>query len=138
MDTATEVKNPVIFFDGVCNLCNTSVQFIIKRDKADQFRFASLQSEYAQEVLPNDLTVPEALQSIILRHNGKIMKKSTAALTIAKKLSGGWPLLYAFIIIPKFIRDFIYDLIAKNRYRMFGKKNECMIPTPELKHRFVE
>ena len=138
MDTATEVKNPVIFFDGVCNLCNTSVQFIIKRDKADQFRFASLQSEYAQEVLPNDLTVPEALQSIILRHNGKIMKKSTAALTIAKKLSGGWPLLYAFIIIPKFIRAFIYDLIAKNRYRMFGKKNECMIPTPELKHRFVE
>jgi predicted DCC family thiol-disulfide oxidoreductase YuxK len=121
-----------VFFDGVCNLCNTSIQFIIKRDKNGKMKFAPLQSEWAEQLIGK----PQ-YDSLILYQNKKVYYRSTAALKIAKMMDGLWPLLYVFIIVPPFFRNFIYDHIAKNRYQWFGKKDECMIPTPELKNRFL-
>lgn len=138
MGTNNTVNHPVIFFDGVCNLCNASIQFIIRRDPNSKFRFAALQSKYAENKLDHDLTIAKNLQTLVLVDGDRVMTKSTAALNIAKNLSGVWPLLYAFIILPPFIRHFFYDLIAKNRYKLFGKKEECMIPTPELKALFLD
>ncbi|MEP1031934.1 DUF393 domain-containing protein [Ekhidna sp.] len=132
------IKQPVILFDGVCNLCNSSIQFIIKRDKKNRFLFASLQSAYAKKYLTADLIKEDQLQSLVLIEGGSIKIKSSAALTISKSLSGLWPLLYVYIIIPRFIRDWFYDLIAKNRYKWFGKRDHCMIPTSELKSRFID
>lgn len=138
MDTSNKVTYPILFFDGVCNLCNDSVKFVIRHDKNDFFRFASLQSHTAKELLPEHLTKENDLQSIVLLKNRELHEKSTAALLVAKKLSGLWPILYVFIIIPKPIRDKIYDFIARNRYRWFGKKDQCMIPSPEMKLRFID
>lgn len=128
----------VIFFDGLCNLCNGAVQFTIARDRKNIFRFASLQSAYAAEKLAPFNIAPENLQSFILLENSKVYLRSTAALRVAKKLNGLWPLLYAFIIVPSFIRDAVYDYIAKNRYKWFGKQESCWVPTPELKSKFLE
>lgn len=138
MGTDHSVSKPIIFFDGVCNLCNTAVQFILKRDKKNLFRFSSLQSDYAKANLPSSFTDDQNLQSIILKNGNSILTKSSAVLTVTKNLSGGWPILYAFIVIPKFIRDGLYDIIAKNRYSWFGKKDQCMIPSPQLKSRFID
>ncbi|MFD0940667.1 thiol-disulfide oxidoreductase DCC family protein [Pedobacter boryungensis] len=129
--------HPVIFFDGVCNLCNGAVQFTIKRDSNNIFRFASLQSEYAAEkIAPFNIT-PENLDSFILLEDDKVYQRSTAALRVVKKLGGLWPLLYGFIIIPRFIRDAVYNYIAKNRYKWFGKQESCWVPTPDLKEKFL-
>lgn len=126
----------VIFFDGLCNLCNGAVQFTIERDKKNVFHFASLQSDYAKEkIAPFGITANN-LDSFILFENGKIYQRSTAALKVAKKLNGLWPLLYGFIIVPTFIRDAVYNYVAKNRYKWFGKKESCWVPTPELKSKF--
>jgi predicted DCC family thiol-disulfide oxidoreductase YuxK len=133
-----EDNKSLLLFDGVCNLCNSSVQFILLRDKKDRFRFASLQSDYGQNLLREHNLPTESFNSLVLVENGKVYKKSTAALRIARKLKGLWPLLFAFIIIPPFIRNFVYDIIAKNRYRWFGKKEECMLPRPEWKQKFLE
>ena len=132
-----EDNKSLLLFDGVCNLCNSSVQFILLRDKKDRFRFASLQSDYGQNLLREHNLPTESFNSLVLVENGKIYQKSTAALRIARKLKGLWPLLFAFIIIPPFIRNFVYDIIAKNRYRLFGKKDECMLPRPEWKQKFL-
>ncbi|WP_462251084.1 thiol-disulfide oxidoreductase DCC family protein [Ekhidna sp.] len=132
------IEKPIIFFDGVCNLCNSSVQFVIKRDKNEKFDFSSLQSDFAKKSLANEDVKADDLQSIVLKDGNKILNKSSAALTIAKNLNGLWPALYLFMIIPKFIRDWVYDLIAANRYKWFGKLDECMIPSPELKSRFID
>tara|TARA_R100000353_G_scaffold176127_1_gene149579 strand:+ start:73993 stop:74400 length:408 start_codon:yes stop_codon:yes gene_type:complete len=127
----------IILFDGVCNLCNNSVNFVIKRDKNNVFKFAALQSEVGLK-LASQLNIDTSnLDSIILIDNGKHYKKSNAALFIAKHLSGFWPLLFGFIILPKFTRDSVYDYVAKNRYNWFGKKDECMLPTAELKSKFL-
>lgn len=126
----------VILFDGVCNLCNGFVNFIIKRDRKNYFLFASLQSEAADALL-KEYEVKETLKTIILIENKKIYKRSTAALRICRHLSGGWPLLYGFIIVPPFIRNAVYNLVAKYRYRWFGKKDQCMVPTPALKSKFL-
>lgn len=131
------MDQPVILFDGVCNLCNGAVQFIIKHDKKKQFRFASLQSEAGQQLLQQYNLPVNELNSFILIDEGKAYTRSTGALKVSKKLSGIWPMLYTFIIIPKIFRDSIYDMVARNRYKWFGKKDECMIPTPELKARFL-
>lgn len=120
--------HPVILFDGVCNLCSGAVQFVIKRDPKDIFRFASLQSDYGEKVLLNYQLGIKNYASFVLLDNERIYTKSTAALMVAKKLTGGIKFMYAFIVVPKFIRDFIYNIIAKNRYRWFGKKNECWLP----------
>ena len=129
----------IIFFDGICNLCNSAIQFIIKHDKKRFFRFASLQSELGQQFLKDRNMDPSQLDSILLVDpDVAYYTKSAAALRIAKHLSGLYPILFAFIIIPKFIRDKVYDYIAKNRYKWYGKKSECMIPTPEQQSLFLQ
>jgi len=129
--------NPVILFDGVCNLCNGSVQKIIAADPGKKFRYASLQGEFGQQVLKQFHLPPNELGSFILLENNQIFTKSTGALKVARKLSGAWPLLYALIIVPRFIRDRIYNIIARNRYKWFGKKESCMVPHAALKDLFL-
>jgi len=120
-------EKPIIFFDGVCNLCNSSIQFILKRDTNELFLFSSLQSDAAKDILLQYNLENFDLSSIILLENGVIYQKSTAILKITKKLSGIYKYGYAFIIIPKFIRDGIYSFIAKNRYKWYGKRDACML-----------
>lgn len=137
--TGIETQYDIIFFDGICNLCNGAVQFIIRHDKRKTYRFASLQSEFAQKLLNKfRIKITEPPQSILLMRNGKTYGESTAALRIAQKLGGGWKLLSIFLIIPKFISDALYRFVARNRYKWFGKRDTCMIPTPELKERFLD
>lgn len=131
-------EHPVILFDGVCNLCHAAVQFVIARDPKQHFRFASLQSSYGQAIAQQAGLSTSNLSSFILYENGKIYTRSTGALKATKGLSGGWPLLYGFIIVPKFIRDAVYDLVARNRYRWFGKQDSCWLPTPALKSLFLD
>jgi predicted DCC family thiol-disulfide oxidoreductase YuxK len=128
----------LILFDGVCNLCNGAVQFIIKRDKKKRFIFASLQSSLGQQQLKKFGINPTSLHSIIVIEEGLFFEKSDAALKIASHLDKPWPILAAFKIFPTFLRDAGYNLIAKNRYTLFGKRDQCMIPTPDLKARFIE
>ena len=126
-----------MLYDGVCNLCNAAVQFIINRDPRARFRFAALSSPYALRLLQAyNLTVKAEPDSIVLIQNGKAYLQSGAALRIAKGLGGVWPFLYVFIWVPPFIRNAVYGLIARNRYHWFGKQESCLLPTPELKARF--
>jgi predicted DCC family thiol-disulfide oxidoreductase YuxK len=131
------MEQPTILFDGICNLCNSAVQFIIRHDKNKIFRFASLQSETGRQLLGQHNLPLDQLNSFILIENDTAYDRSTAALRVAKKLNGIIPTLYGFIILPKFIRDGVYNWVSRNRYKWFGKKEECMIPTPELKARFL-
>jgi len=125
----------IIFFDGVCNLCNGAVNFIIDRDPEAKFRFAALQSESAKSILPHERI--NNVDSIVLLKNKKTFIKSDAALHIAKDMKFPWSLFQVFFIVPKFLRDPLYDFIAKRRYKWFGKKDSCRMPTPELQSRFV-
>ncbi len=127
----------LILFDGYCNLCNGAVQFVLKRDKKRQFYFASLSWEVAEQLLEK---YPEfkLVDSILLFENNKLRAKSSAALKIAPHLGGLWWMTGIFWVVPKFVRDGIYNWIARNRYKWFGKKEACMMPTPELKSRFLE
>lgn len=132
-------QKKIILFDGVCNLCNSSVQFVIKRDKKDIFRFAALQSEMGQALVKERGINTEEVDSIILiEPQIAYYTKSDAALKIAKLLSGGWPLLGILLGLPKGFRDWVYDWVARNRYQWFGKKDSCMIPTEALKGKFLE
>lgn len=128
----------VILFDGVCNLCNKSVKFIIKRDSKNQFLFASLQSDAAKTLLLQYNITNSSLESIILLKQGQVYRRSTAALKILRELNGFWSILYLFIIIPDFLRDPVYNLIAKKRYHWFGRTEDCMVPTRALKAKFLE
>lgn len=128
----------VIFFDGVCNLCNASVQFVIEHDKENYFKYSALQGDFAKEILPKFNINPSHFNSILLVENGTLYTKSSAALRVAKKLNGFWPLLYGFIVVPKFIRDWVYDIIARNRYKWWGKKESCWVPTPALRAKFYD
>ncbi len=130
--------HPIILFDGVCNLCNGAVQYVIKHDPEKQFRFASLQSEAGQQLLEAKQLSTTDFASFVLIENGELYSKSTAALKVAKRLSGAVKILGIFIVIPAIIRDAVYNLIARNRYKWFGKKEECMMPTPELQSRFLK
>ncbi len=130
-------KNPIILFDGVCNLCNSSVQFVLKHDDDKIFRFASLQSEAGQALL-KEFNLPQTgFNSFVLIKEDKIFLKSTAALMVASQLKGLVKFLYGFIIVPPFIRNAVYNVIAKNRYKWFGKQESCMMPTPDLQSRFL-
>lgn len=129
---------PIILFDGLCNLCSGSVQFVINKDSKDYFRFASLQSSFGQNQLQKFELPANLIYSIILIKNGVAYQKSSAALEIARSLNQPWPAFYFFIIVPRFIRDWVYDIISKNRYVWFGKKDSCMIPKQELKSRFLD
>ena len=127
----------IIIFDGVCNLCNGAVNFVIKRDPRNVFKFTPLQEKQGVLLLKKHAVDSRKLDSIVLIENGNVYIKSSAALRIAKKLSGLWPLFFVLLIIPSFIRDGVYDFIAKNRYKWFGKKEQCMIPTPGLREKFL-
>lgn len=130
-------QQPVILFDGVCNLCAWAVRFIIERDPEARFLFASLQSECGQRLLTAHRLDPANMDSFILIEEGRAYQQSTAALKVARHLSGPWPLFYACIVLPALIRDPFYRFIARNRYHWFGRQESCMIPTPELRSRFL-
>lgn len=130
------MANPIILFDGVCNFCNSSVNFIIEHDKKGYFKFAPLQSEIGKSLV--EKFGLSDVDSIILVENEKAYTHSTAALKFIKHLDGIWKFAYILIIIPRPVRDFFYKLFAKNRYRLFGKKEACMLPTPEVRQRFLE
>jgi predicted DCC family thiol-disulfide oxidoreductase YuxK len=127
----------VILFDGICNLCNGAVQFVLRRDKQQYFRFASLQSAYGANVMKRFGLDSAVLHSILLLEDNRLYQKSDAALRIASRLQGVSFLGY-LRLVPALIRDVVYDLIARFRYSIFGKKDQCMIPGPDLKSRFVE
>jgi predicted DCC family thiol-disulfide oxidoreductase YuxK len=130
-------SKPIIFFDGVCNLCNNSVQFVIKRDKEAKFRFASLQSAAGQEILQQFQLSQNDFNSFLLFQEGKLFTRSTAALKVLSQLKG-WKWARVFQWVPPFVRNGVYNLIARNRYKWFGKRDECMMPTPDLKARFID
>lgn len=128
---------PTILFDGVCNLCNGFVQFIIIRDKKRYFRFASLQSDYVSSLNLDDENLISDMNTVILLEDGQIYTKSAAVLRIVRQLRFPYPLAYIFVVIPRPVRDILYSWISRNRYRWFGKRESCMIPTPDLVDRFV-
>jgi len=138
MTDLRDIKHPVILFDGVCNLCSGAVQFVIKRDRKNIFKFASLQSVVGQAILKKFNLPANTFNSFILYDAGKIYTRSTGALLVAKQLSGGWPILSVFIVIPSFIRNAFYDLIAQNRYKWFGRKEACWLPSPVLHDKFLD
>lgn len=127
----------IVLFDGVCNLCNGSVQFIIRRDAAGFFQFASLQGGAGQALMAKYRLEGE-MSSIVLIENDRVYLKSDAVLRICRHLKGGWRLLVIFRIVPRPLRNLVYDFIARNRYRWFGKQDTCMLPTPDIKNRFLE
>jgi len=133
-----KIQKPVLLFDGYCNLCSNSVVFVLKREKGDTFRFASLQSESADKLLKKINHKKDTPDSIVLVENGEAYFRSTAALKVAKKLRRPWPLFYAFIIVPPLIRDWVYDVIAKRRYKWFGKKEQCFIPPEDMSYKFYD
>ncbi len=137
MSQKSEEHNAIILFDGVCNFCNSSVNFIINHDKQGYFKFAPIQSEKGKALCEKLAIDLQSVDSIILIENDQFKIKSSAILRITKKLNRGYPLLFGFIIIPRFFRDAIYDLIARNRYNWFGRKDSCMVPTSEVRSRFI-
>jgi predicted DCC family thiol-disulfide oxidoreductase YuxK len=130
-------QNPILLFDGVCNLCNRLVIFIIHWDKKAIIRFSALQSPGGLLLLKERGLSAESINSIVFIEGNRYFLKSSAVLHLLKALGGGWRIMYGFIIIPKFIRDFLYDLIAKYRYRIFGISEKCMIPATEIEDRFL-
>ena len=134
-----EDHKKIILFDGICNLCNSAVQYIIKRDKDDEFRFATLQGEIGQQLINERNIDTSKLDSIILIESGiAYYSKSTAALKISQSFGGFWKMAYVLKLIPRQLRDIVYDWMARNRYGWYGKKEECMVPTPELRAKFLE
>ena len=131
-------RGPIILFDGVCNLCAHAVQFVLRRDAAERYTFASLQSEAARELLDEIDPTLYDVDSIVLIEDGAAHVRSGAALRIARRLTGAWPLMYGFMIVPRPLRDWAYDLVARNRYRWFGKADQCMVPLPALRARFLD
>lgn len=133
----SEEPTPILLFDGVCNLCNGLVKWVIQRDKTGKIRFASLQSARGRELQQSFNINPDQLDSLVLIHQGKAHTKSDAALLLARELGGIYPALGVFRIVPRFIRDLVYDVVARNRYRWFGQSEACMLPRPEWKSRFL-
>jgi predicted DCC family thiol-disulfide oxidoreductase YuxK len=129
---------PIILFDGVCNFCDASINFIIRQDKKTVFRFAALQSKAGQELLEKYRLPQTKINSFILIDRGKVYNRSAAGFKVYGKLPWYWKWTQIFWIVPRFITDAVYDFIAKNRYKWFGKKEECMIPTPEVRNRFLD
>ncbi|TGN26032.1 thiol-disulfide oxidoreductase DCC family protein [Empedobacter tilapiae] len=128
----------IILFDGICNLCNQSVQFVIEHDDKNQFQFASLQSDFGQNFLKENNLDATQFDSVVFIEDDKFYTKSSAALKISKYLDGITSWLTIFMIVPKPLRDVVYSFIAKNRYRWFGKQESCWLPTPELKAKFLD
>ena len=137
MEPAIEQRT-ILFFDGVCNLCNSSVDLVMRKNRGQDIYFASLQSDFAARFLGAHGIRNTDLDTMIYYTKGKFYFRSSAVLQMTKKLRGGYPLLAAFLAVPKLIRDGVYKWVAKNRYRFFGKRDTCRLPTPEEKKRFVE
>ena len=136
-DLSAELPDHLLLFDGVCNLCNGLVRFIIRHDRRKWFSFAPLQSAAGQLVLhQHDLAISD-FNTLVYFRKGVILTRSTAALNVARDLGGAWTVAYAFILVPRFIRDAVYDLISRKRFKWFGKRDSCMVPTPELRSRFL-
>ena len=133
----TDMPDQLIIFDGVCNLCNTVVQFVITRDPQARFHFTPLQSAPGQHILTQHHLPLDDFDSFIYLRQAKLHQRSTAALYLLKDLGGLWSLAYGFMIVPRFIRDWVYDRVARSRYSLWGKKDTCMIPTPDIKKRFL-
>lgn len=131
------LENPVLLFDGVCNLCNASVQWILKLDHKAQFRFAALQSEFGQQILQKYGLKQEHFDTVVLSVGDRIFLRSDAPLEIVRRLGGFWKLFYLFKILPRPLRDALYNFVARNRYRWFGRQEACMLPRPEWKGRFL-
>jgi predicted DCC family thiol-disulfide oxidoreductase YuxK len=131
------MDNPVILFDGVCNLCNGAINFVLRHDKKGIFRFASLQSDAGQRLLTANGIDASELNSFFLVEKGKVYKKSAAALRVINYFAWYWKELQILRIVPYFLRDAIYDFVAANRYKWFGKSDQCMVPTPDLQKRFL-
>lgn len=128
----------LVLFDGVCNLCNASVRWILARDREQRFRFAALQSDAAREALAAAHAPPELPDSVVLVAQGRVYVRSDAAIGIARRLGFPWSLAAAALVLPRFARDALYGWIARNRYRWFGKQDACMVPTPALRARFLD
>ncbi|SHK77878.1 thiol-disulfide oxidoreductase DCC family protein [Rhodothermus profundi] len=133
-----EAQHGIVLFDGVCNLCNGFINFVIDRDPAGYFKFGALQSEAARPYLERFGLQPDYLDSIILIEGGRCYRDSTAALRILRRLRGLWPLLYGLIVVPRPLRDAVYRWVARHRYRWFGRRAQCRVPTPDLLARFLE
>jgi predicted DCC family thiol-disulfide oxidoreductase YuxK len=134
---AAGAEGPIVLYDGVCGLCNRSVQLILRNDRRGRFRFAALQSDAGRALLEKFGLPPEALDSVVLVDGGQAWRKSRAALRIARRMDPPWPLLWPLVIIPRPVADLLYNLLARNRYRIFGKLDACMIPPPEVRARFL-
>ena len=130
--------HPIVLFDGVCNFCDASVNWIIRRDERGHFRFAALQSDAGTALQERYGTDPTALDTLVLVEDGRVYVKSTAALRIVRRLRSRWRALYALVAVPRPVRDFAYDWFARRRYRWFGKREECMVPSPEVRERFLD
>ena len=130
-------ESPILLFDGVCNLCNGAVQFIIKRDPGQKIRFASLQSSAGQKLLAQFDLPTEDFRSLVLIEGDRLRQRSGAALRVCRYLRQPWPLATLMLVVPPFIRDFCYDFVAVRRYRWFGRQESCWLPTPDLKKRFL-
>ena len=136
--TPQDTKQSIIFFDGVCNLCEGFIQWIIRRDSDGYFQFSSLQSDFAHAFFEAKKEDLGDLNTVLLYHEGEFYKESDVSFEVIRRLGFPWVLLYPFRLLPRMIRDSIYRWVAKNRYRWFGKKEACMIPTPELQSRFLD
>lgn len=140
METATEIPridDPLVLYDGECGLCNRSVQLILRHDQRGHFRFAALQSELGQALLERHGLPADVVDTVVLVDGGQAFTRSAAALRIAGKMDRPWPLLRAFTIVPRPLRDVAYNFVARNRYRWFGKVDACMLPPPEVRARFL-
>lgn len=133
----TPLPDHLLLFDGGCNLCNGLVQFIIRHDRKRRFRFAALRSMAAQAVLSSHGRPPQALTSLVYCRKGRVFVRSDAALHAARDLGGACQLAFIFILVPRFLRDAVYDLVARNRYRWFGRRGQCIVATAELQDRFL-
>jgi predicted DCC family thiol-disulfide oxidoreductase YuxK len=131
-------RDSIIFFDGVCNLCNGFVQFIIRHDAKAKFKFASLQSDSAKKILQEYHIPLDELKTLVLLEHGNVYLRSRAVLRIGKQLDGLWKLSVLFYIVPSFLADAVYNLISKYRYKVFGKRDTCMVPANDLRNRFLE
>ncbi|MDA2919015.1 thiol-disulfide oxidoreductase DCC family protein [Desulfobacterota bacterium AH_259_B03_O07] len=134
---STKTTKPIILFDGLCNFCSSIVQFAILRDPKGVFKFASLQSSIGNNLLKRFGLSIDDYDTFVLIENDEYFLRSSATLRLFKRLNGLWPLLYIFIVIPRPLRDYVYSIVAKNRYSWFGKRKECFIPTPEIESRFL-
>ncbi|HYH81787.1 MAG TPA: thiol-disulfide oxidoreductase DCC family protein [Longimicrobium sp.] len=137
METESAVAGPLVLYDGQCGLCNHSVQLIIRHDRRGRFRFAALQSDAGQALLARHGLAADVIDTVVLVDGGRAFTRSRAALRIAGGMDAPWPLLRAFAIVPRPLADVVYDFVARNRYRWFGRSDACMLPPPEVRARFL-